>query len=196
MVVEVKKDRSKDVYVKAERVHKGRPRVNNEYDYSELYSPRAKYTAEEKLQAVTAYVMTGTAVGAARVTGQLADTIREWKNHSSWWPDAYIQAKKERQEEMDGVMTAIVHEAGYQVLDRIQNGDEVIDKDGNVVRRKMSGKELATVMGITYDKRSLLRGDPTSRTEKVDTKQILDDVREQLKEIAKDHLDKSVVNVN
>lgn len=172
----------------------GKPLKPNEYDFSELYSSRAKYSAEKKLAAVTAYVMTGTCRQAARVTGLSHQIISEWKNKAAWWPEAYRMAKLERQEEMDGVMTAIIHEAGNQILDRVINGDEVINKDGDVVRRKMGGKELATTLGITYDKRALLRGDPTSRTEKVDQKALLNDIREELKQIAKDQLDLTVVN--
>lgn len=168
-------------------------RKNNEYDYSDLYSSRAKYTAEEKLEGVTAYVMTGTTTAAAKLTGLSHQCISEWKCHATWWPDAYIHAKKLRQEEMDGVMTAVIHAAGTEVLDRVLNGDHVIDKNGDLIRKPMGGKEMATTLAILYDKRALLRGDPTSRSEKVDTQGTLEDIRKELTKIAHDHLDKTTV---
>ena len=57
----------------------------------------------------------------------------------------------------------------------------------------MSGEELAWVMGISYDKRALLRGDPTSRTEKVDTQQQMADLRKEFGAMAREHLDSTVI---
>ena len=69
-----------------------------------------------------------------------------------------------------------------------------IDKNGDVVRRQMSGKDKAWVMGITFDKRALLRGDPTSRTEKVDQKALISELKEDFEAMARQHLDKKVIN--
>lgn len=167
---------------------------NNEFDYSDLYSSKANYTVEQKLAAVTAYVMTGSCTETAKLCGfKQLQTVSEWKLKATWWPDAYMAVKKDKNEEMDSTMTSIIHTAANEILDRLKNGDEVLDKDGNLRRKKMGGKEVATVMGITFDKRALLRGDPTSRTEKIDTTKVLGNIREQLAEIARDHLDKHVV---
>ena len=167
---------------------------NNEYDLAALYSSRAKYTAEEKLAAVTAYVMTGSVRGVVRLTGLKQQVISDWKNNSSWWPDAYATVKKEKQEEVDGTLTSIIHAAAGGVMDSILHGDEVIDKNGDLVRRQMSGKDKAWVMGITFDKRALLRGDPTSRTEKVDQKALISELKEDFEAMARQHLDKKVIN--
>lgn len=177
-------------YPEVERVDKG---PNNNFDLSELYSSRARYTADEKLCAVTAYVMTGTVAGAVRLTGFKQQVISDWKNNSSWWPDAYASVKKMKQEEIDGAMTTIVHAASGQILDRIMNGDEVISSDGEKRRRLMSGKELGWVLGITYDKRALLRGDPTSRSEKVDTSKLMKDLKHNFEQMAKKAITDTVV---
>ena len=166
---------------------------SNKYDLSALHSPKARYTADEKLAAVLAYVMTGSVRGVIRLTGLKQQVISDWKNNSSWWPDAYMAVKKEKQDEIDGSLTTIIHAASGEIIDRIINGDEIIDKNGKPVRRKMTGKELAWVMGISYDKRALLRGDPTSRTEKVDYGKQLEDLRKEFGNMAKEHLDKTVI---
>ena len=166
---------------------------SNKYDLAELYSAKARYTAEEKLSAVLAYVMTGSVRGVIRLTGFRQQTISDWKNNSSWWTDAYMTIKKEKQDEIDGGLTPIIHAASGEIIDRIINGDEFIDKNGDPRRKKMSGKELAWVMGISYDKRALLRGDPTSRTEKVDTQQQMADLRKEFGAMAREHLDSTVI---
>lgn len=186
-------------YPRVEMAYKAAPKSkkqldNNELDLTSLYSSRAKYTADEKLAAVLAYVMTGSVRGVVRLTGLKQQVVSDWKNNSSWWPDAYANVKKQKQEEVDGTLTSIIHAAAGSILDRILHGDEVIDKNGDPVRRKMSGKELAWVMGITFDKRALLRGDPTSRTEKVDQKALIEELKEDFALMAKKHLDKSVIN--
>ena len=165
----------------------------SQYDLSALHSAKARYTADEKLAAVLAYVMTGSVRGVIRLTGLKQQVISDWKNNSSWWPDAYMAVKKEKQDEIDGSLTTIIHAASGEIIDRIINGDEIIDKNGKPVRRKMTGKELAWVMGISYDKRALLRGDPTSRTEKVDYNKQLEDLRKEFGNMAKEHLDQSVI---
>lgn len=168
---------------------------STKYDLAELYSPKAKYTAEEKLAAVLAYVMTGSIRGVVRLTGLKQQVVSDWKNNSSWWPDCYMTIKRDKQEEVDGSLTTIIHAANGEMLDRIINGDEIINKNGDAVRRKMTGKELAWVMGISFDKRALLRGDPTSRTEKVDTKQQMADLRKEFGAMAREHLNLSVIKI-
>jgi len=167
---------------------------NTEYDLASLYSPLAKYTAEEKLAAVLAYVMTGSVRGVVRLTGFKQQVISDWKNNSSWWPDAYAKVKKQKQEEIDGSLTSIVHPSAGAIMDRILNGDEVIDKNGDLVRRAMSGKDVAWIFGITFDKRQLLRGDPTSRTEKVDQGAMIEELKDSFSKMAREHLDKTTVN--
>lgn len=171
-------------------------RESNTYDLTSLYSSRAKYTADEKLSAVLAYVMTGSVRGVVRLTGFKQQVISDWKNNSSWWPDIYRDIKKQKQEEVDGTLTSIIHASAGGLMDRIQNGDEVLDKNGDFIRRKMSGKELAWVMGVTYDKRALLRGDPTSRTEKVDQKALMQELQGKFEKMASKVLGSTVINVN
>ena len=178
-------------YPKADPYKKQVP--NNELDLSSLYSSLAKYTADEKLAAVLAYVMTGSVRGVVRITGFKQQVVSDWKNNSSWWPDAYAAVKKDKQEEVDGFLTSIIHASAGGVMDAIMNGDEVIDKNGDLVRRQMSGKDKAWVMGITFDKRALLRGDPTSRTEKVDQTRLIDELKDQFAQMAHEHLDKTVI---
>ena len=170
-------------YPKADRIDIGRK--NNDWDLSDLYSPRANYTVEEKLAATTAYVLTGTALGASRLTGISNKTISDWKLHASWWPDAYRAVKIQKQEEMDGIMTSIIHFAGEELIDRLCNGDEVLTKDGDIRMKKLTGKDVAWILAIIHDKRALLRGDPTSRQEKVDTNKLLDQMAKKFEDMGR-----------
>jgi hypothetical protein len=144
-----------------------------EIELSDLYAANGKYTPEQKVAAVMSFVVTGTSKKASsnlkRQEGISIphETIRWWKNSSTWWPDVYGECKKKKQHELDASFTDFIHTAIEAVTDRVQKGDWTLDKDGNAVRLPMKGKDAAWCLGIFFDKRQMLRGDPTSRIEKV-----------------------------
>jgi len=172
------------------------PAVDNaEYDFLvDLYHPNAKYPAELKLATVQAYFTTGGSKAASRLTGVNYKIIDEWRTKSQWWPAAYAKAKKDKQEELDAQLTALIDKAFSAIEDRVLKGDEILGKDGRLMRKKMSGKDLATTGAIMYDKRAMLRGDPTSITARASVTDTLAMLRQEFTQIAKAELDKTVIN--
>ena len=154
------------------------PEDSGDFDLSEMYHQNSKYTAEEKMQAVVAYITTGTSKQAAKYCVVPPNTIRYWKASATWWPEAVAYARQMKQEELDARMTRVIDLAVGEVEDRLINGDEVVRQGGEIVRKKMGGKEAATTAAILFDKRALIRGEPTSRTERVS----VDDQLNQLKD--------------
>jgi hypothetical protein len=152
----------------------------------DLYSQNGPYTPEQKLSAVMAYVVTGCSIKAGEMTGIPNATIRYWKSQAPWWPETIAKLRKQKQDELDGRFTGVIHKAIGEVEDRLDNGDQVVDKNGNLVRRKMSGKETATTLAILFDKRQMLRGDPTSRTEKTTTSEQLTSIMNEFQRLAAD----------
>lgn len=155
------------------RPHELMDEKEQELELSDLYRANGKWSPDHKIAAATAYVLTGTSQAAARQLQkwgiEIADsTIRWWATQSSWWPELIKQVRKDKDEEIDALQTTIIHRSGEELLDRIEEGDEVVTKDGDVVRKKMTGRDLAMVHGTAWDKRSLKRGNPTSRVEKSD----------------------------
>ena len=190
----------RDGYLKAAPVKEPDP---TEYDlYTDIYDPRAKYPPEIKIQAATCYMLTGTLAGASRMTGLRQETIWDWKNNSQWWDSILTKVRKEKQDELDAKLSGLIHEASQQIEDRILNGDEVLVKksDGNhdFMNKKMSGKDLTTALGTLYDKRTMLRGDPTSITRRETPADMLNALRDEFanmaKAAAKAELNKTVVN--
>ena len=96
-------------------------------------------------------------------------TIRWWATQASWWPELMKVLRKEKDEELDAMQTEIIHKAGEELVDRLTKGDEVITKDGDVVHKAVSARDLAIIHGTLYDKRALKRGDPTSKVERSDS---------------------------
>jgi len=137
-------------------------------DLADLYAPLSPYSPEQKVAAAQAYLITGTSIQAQKYCGVKADIIRTWKSKSVWWNDLFQSVKKQKNNELEATFTKTMDSAVVQLQDRIENGDSKVQKDGNILKVPMGGKELAIVVSIMYDKRALLRGDVTSRVEKKD----------------------------
>lgn len=143
-------------------------------ELKDLYVSHSRYTPEEKIRAVMIYVMTGTIKASAKKAGIPQQTMQHWKQHAEWWEDTVRECRKKKQDELDSMYTNLIHEVVGQVQDRVLNGDTKVDKNGNQYRIPMGGKDLAVTMAVTFDKRQLLRGEATSRVEKVSEKDRID----------------------
>lgn len=156
-------------------------------DLKDLYSPKGKFTPEQKIQAVMSYLVTGTSRKASKICGINEATIRDWKTRSTWWMDAYAECKKKKQEELDAAFTQVIHNGVGYLIDRMENGDTKFDsKSGQTVNVPMSGKDIGWVLGVLFDKRQLLRGEATSRSEKVSETERLDKLQQQFQNMAKE----------
>jgi transposase-like protein len=141
---------------------------------------RSQFTAEDKLCAVMAYLVTGGNSTKAAEMSAVADlkpaTIRQWKKRGNWWPEAEAHAKALLQKDLERSYTKMLHRTEAEIFDRVEKGDVVIAKDGSQVRKPMTGKDLIYVHGVIHDKRAMIRGEPTSRTEKIDPMKVVNDL--------------------
>jgi hypothetical protein len=142
---------------------------------------RNHFTEKEKLNAVCVYAVTGNARRTAEITKIPEGTIRSWKT-TEWWSEAISRVRIEEDEEISSSLTQIVNKAVAAVNDRIENGDYIYDtKRGEIRRKPMGAKDLAIVTAISIDKRQLLRGQPTSRVEKISTDEHLSKLAEEFR---------------
>ena len=131
------------------------------------------YTEQERMQALAVYGETLSSDTAAFETSIPPSTIRTWVRSEEGIADiAAIRSAVRTQ--CAHVFAKITYAAATQLLDRIENGDEVIedghrtvvDEDGKetlvrckvYMRRKMPGKDLAHCMSIAADKHALVSG--------------------------------------
>jgi len=119
-------------------------------------------------------------------------TIAYWRKQTQWWGPLIEEVRKAKNEELDAKLTSIIHSSADALEDRVKNGNYKLagkNEDGtpNLVRVPMSSSELATGgIGIQYDKRALLRGDPTSRVAREDPIAILEKIAARLIATEKD----------
>jgi hypothetical protein len=137
------------------------------------------------MEALCSFAVCGNSRRVAEITKIPEATIRAWKQ-TEWWFEGMNRIVVEEDEQLDVKLTALINKAVSNVNDALENGDMIYDtKRGVLVRRPMSGKDTAIVTAITLDKRQLLRGQPTSRVEKVSQDERLLRLAEQFKAFTK-----------
>jgi hypothetical protein len=118
------------------------------------------YTDEQRREAVAQYVVLGNWRKVAEATGIPQRTLGDWSKQP-WFHTLFAEVRAEKGAELDGQLTRIIHKATDQLIDRLENGDPVLIS-GEIRRKPVSARDLAMVAAIVYDKRALLRDDPTS----------------------------------
>jgi hypothetical protein len=102
------------------------------------------------------------------------------------WADHVAEARRLKQEELDARLTEIIHKATEVMAEGLIYGDEVMSKTGEIVRRRVPAKDAAFIASILADKRTLIRGEPTSITKaSKSSKDALAEIKKGLEEIGK-----------
>ena len=95
---------------------------------------KGQWTRNQKLQAVSTYLMLGNMAQTAIVTGIPLPTLKLWKQHD-WFNEYVLQLKTEDIQQMDSNLMRVVDKALKAVEDRIDYGDAVFDqKTGAIVK--------------------------------------------------------------
>lgn len=139
---------------------------------------------EDRVTACMTYFLTGSYTKTAKAVGASYATILKWKD-MEWWMPTLLICKKKKQEELDIVLTTCIHSAIGQLSDRISEGDSKLNRDGDLIKIPMTGKDLASSMALLFDRRALIRGEPTSRTETSGEQGRLDNLQKQFEEMSK-----------
>ena len=124
-------------------------------------SRSAKHDDHSKLIALAHFASSGSVTITSEATGLPKSTLQTWVT------------SEEGQEEVAQVRTALRHAiaadlvanarlAVAEVRDRLINGDEVIQSDGSVVRRKVSGKDAMYIAANSISQHSMLTMDSKS----------------------------------
>lgn len=137
----------------------------------------------DKLAAAMAWIITGSAEEASKSCEIPGRTIRTWMEKDDW-ADYVAEARRLKQDELDAKLTRVIHEATKVIIEGLEKGDEVMDKQGNILRRKVAAKDAAFIASILSDKRTLLRGEPTKITSsQKGSKDALEEIKKGLEKI-------------
>lgn len=140
------------------------------------------YPPDLKIAACAAYISKGSFYRAERMTGVPKETIRSWSKNAEWWPHVSSGIRQTLQAELDGRFTGLLHQSADEIEDRLENGDIKWDaKSQSYKVVPVTAKDAAVITSILFEKRALLRGDPTSRTEKISSDKMLGELKEEFR---------------
>ncbi len=142
----------------------------------------SKYTDEIRRQAIGVFIVTGNYKATARQLNIPYTTVFDWGKRE-WWLKAVEQVRTEKADELDAQVSNSITKALKSVDDRLEHGDAYVLKDGDIAYKPVSARDSATVFGIMYDKRALMRNMPTSITQSTDSAKLLK-LQEKFEELA------------
>lgn len=143
------------------------------------------YPEAKKIEVVTTYLALGKAPLVEAVTGVPRQTIRQWKM-MPWWKDMVAEIQNEDDAELDSKLSKIINRTLDTVVDRIDHGDFILDsRSGQVKRVPVKMKDAHKVTTDLLDKRALIRGKPTSITERVTIEDVMKKLADEFKKWAK-----------
>lgn len=139
---------------------------------ADLTHAGSPYSAEDKIAIAMAEIVEGGNATKAAEKASLvtscpipADTIRQWKSRAAWWPEAQAIARKMLQMDLDKKYTRLMDLTEKEMVDRVTKGDQMLNKEGKLVRVPAKLRDLVVTHGVISDKRAMVRGEPTSRKE-------------------------------
>ena len=118
----------------------------------EAMDPRYKkqyWRDNDKVQAVSTYLMLGNLAQTAVVTGIPYKTLLSWKNAMPWWKEIALKLQAEDLQQLDSNLQRVVGKALKALEDRIDMGDVVYDsRTGKVARIPVKAQ---TALNITKE---------------------------------------------
>jgi hypothetical protein len=137
------------------------------------------FPEETKIEAATMYAATRNLKTVQEYTKVPVSTLRRWQSEP-WWTNVVDRVVKDNNDQLDAALTDIIDTCKDQIQDRLKNGDVRVNfKTGETYTTPMSARELTMTLAILFDKRQLIRGEATSRSETVSQDKRLEVLREQ-----------------
>lgn len=110
-----------------------------------------QYSESDKLKAVTLYITLGTLTAVASEMQMSRETLKTWKEQE-WWKKYERQIKNEENALLSAKYRKIVQKTQDQILQRLDEGDTIVLKDGSQHKIPIKARELALIAAISTDK--------------------------------------------
>lgn len=117
-------------------------------------------------------------------TGIPLGTLNYWKT-LPWWFEQMERIRQEQDIEVDNQFSRIVKKTQEVIMDRLENGDIVLDKYGSPVRKPIGARDAAIINAIAIDKRKVLRDTPNANLGKVGMQERLKNLEAQFTKLVK-----------
>lgn len=142
-----------------------------------------RYLPQDIETAATVFCLTGLLTKTSEVLGISTAALGKWTEREEWI-NTVTRIQRQHSYELDHKLSNIINLAYDSVVDRLVNGDEVVTKEGEKVRKKMSGRDAAWIGSVLFDKRQIGRKLPTAISEAVNADEKLNQIAQKMAEMA------------
>lgn len=119
----------------------------------------------KKVEVVTTYLACGSLRMAGSICGVPYATCKHWKLQP-WFKDLVASIQDDDNRQLDAKLSKIVDKTLTVIQDRLTDGDYILDsKSGSIKRVPVKMRDAKSVMTELFDKRQLIRKQPTKITE-------------------------------
>lgn len=142
----------------------------------------------KKIEVATLYAVLRDSKKINQLTDVPVSVIDNWINEP-WFGDIVLKVRKERNEKLDSAITDVLAKGLEIVQDRFENGELMVNRrTGEEYRVPVNVKNVALVADIFFDKRQLIRGEATTRTETITQEQKLEKLKNNFEKLARSKL--------
>jgi hypothetical protein len=125
------------------------------------------FPQQTKIDACTLYCVYGDLEEVSKLTNVPAKYIRQWKEEP-WWVEVQKKVYVEQNEKLGSRISSVLDKSLLEIEERLQNGDYLWDVRKSVlVRKPIDTKVLSNLFNNLVNRRQLVRGEPTSITNKI-----------------------------
>lgn len=136
----------------------GRPKVYRNPEFFDM---------DTKTEAAALYCVYGDAKEVAKILLIPEKKIKEWKNEP-WWFEVQKQIFVEQNEKLAAKLSSTLDRTIEELGDRLDHGDYTYNpKTGEVTRKPIEAKVVASIFDSLSHQRRITRGEPTSISQKV-----------------------------
>lgn len=128
------------------------------------------------------YVMGTSLRQCAREFGLSEETVKGWKQ-KDWFSEVEAMARKVSQNKADRKLSSVFDQALNKLAIRLEKGDPHVMRDGTIVFKPVTANNCALIAAIAYDKRALIRGEPTTIEAEGNVEDQLESLAQQFREI-------------
>ena len=140
---------------------------------------RGHWSQNKKLEVCTTWCATGSVPVTSTQCNVPTETIREWQRQD-WWKELVTDLRNSDNEVLDTKLTKAMDKALEQIMDRLENGEYVLDqKTGKIKQIPVKLRDSTVALNTLLDKRPLLRKLPTKITEQQTTQAQLANLAQQ-----------------
>lgn len=140
---------------------------------------------ETKIEAAALWAATRNMTTVSELTGVTQDRLRKWRNEP-WFQNVVARCVKDKNDELDQALTEIMHKATEMLKDRLEKGNVQVNyRNGQQFVVPLNSRDLVMTLGILFDKRQLIRGEATSRTENMTSSQKLEELKSHFLQFSK-----------